>query len=145
MALHLSTILARTPDGILAHLAHRLPRSCLQNFLLFTLSANVNGPQLSALVSGLTSLSPQSIGCLSAPYTEDLITCSVAIFRSKNCVPFRSTILGAPAPRVGRWHAFSSKRNVDHPGEANYAFNRQDVFGGGANEIALPPDLHGLR
>ena len=115
MLLHTTTILARTPALLLSHLS-RLPKVYSENTLLFSLSTNLEADDLSSLVSRLTALSADSVGCLSAPLdgpvspAKDLIACSLAAF-SRSTI-FRSTLPGRPAPQVGRWHAFRKDEDV---------------------------------
>jgi hypothetical protein len=45
---------------------------------------------------------------------NDILSCSVGIFNSDDCVPFRSTLAGRPQPQVGRWHSFRKKEEVDN-------------------------------
>jgi hypothetical protein len=110
------TLAERTVGGLLTQLAQLAP-SYRQSFVAFALGASskASNSELSTLVSRLTSLSTQSIGCLTAPLVEDGISCSLAAFPLNDCVPFRSTVSGTPVPRVGRWHAFpnSETNNSD--------------------------------
>ncbi|RDB16060.1 hypothetical protein Hypma_003478 [Hypsizygus marmoreus] len=146
MALHTLTILSRSSAPIL----HKI--SCLSKLyadcpLVFALSPNVEPPELSKLVKALTTFSTQAIGCLSAPLPDrsyqNLIACSLAVFKPEDCVVFRSTIPGRPTPQVGRWHAF---RNKDEAPTQNHAppegaFNWADIWDGSAGGVLLPPSL----
>lgn len=154
MALHTSTILARTPAAIFSHLS-RLQTTYEKHVLLFCLSAN--SPDLQNLVSRLTSFSSQTTGCLSAPLGEtgDLISCSLAIFDKTKTTQFRSTIAGRVAPQVGRWHAFRHKGKGPQPpmeldglGEQGKGFENVDwdaVWDRSARSAMLPKELEGLR
>lgn len=150
---HASTILARKPNAILSHLS-RLSAKCSDHTILFALSANA--PDLPALVSRLTTISPQHIGCLSAPLpgltSEGLISCSFAVFDKKNAVSFRSTTPGRAAPQVGRWHAFRKRgaqsAELFPPGmetSLGESVNWEDIWDRSAGNNALPPDLQALR
>ncbi|KAF7972016.1 hypothetical protein HWV62_19221 [Athelia sp. TMB] len=153
MALHTSTILARTPAAIFSHLS-RLQTTYEKHVLLFCLSAN--SPDLQNLVSRLTSFSSQTTGCLSAPLGEtgDLISCSLAIFDKTKTTQFRSTIAGRVAPQVGRWHAFRHKGKGPQPpmeldglGEQEKGFENVDwdaVWDRSARSAMLPEELEGL-
>jgi hypothetical protein len=44
---------------------------------------------------------------------NDILSCSVGIFNSDDCVPFRSTLAGRTQPQVGRWHSFRKKGEVE--------------------------------
>lgn len=154
MALHTSTILARTPAAILAHIS-RLPASYAAHPLLFTLSANA--PELQTLVSRLTTFSTHTTGCLSAPLGEPdggLIACSLAVFDSGEAVQFRSTIEGRAAPQVGRWHAFRERgeapRGMEGFGEgfgnrSGEGVNWEEVWDRSAGGDVLPSELQALR
>lgn len=47
---------------------------------------------------------------------NDILSCSVGIFNSDDCVPFRSTLAGQTQPQVGRWHSFRKKGEVESSG-----------------------------
>jgi len=153
MALHTSSILARTPAAILSHIS-RLSLCYTDHSVFFAL--NANAPDLPTLVSRLTKLSSQTIGCLSAPLPglayEGLISCSLAVFDKRSAVSFRSTIPGRAAPQVGRWHAFRQRAdNSDEklpPGMENglsESMNWDDVWDRSAGDNALPKELQALR
>ncbi|KIY69331.1 hypothetical protein CYLTODRAFT_349720 [Cylindrobasidium torrendii FP15055 ss-10] len=109
MPVHCSTIISRSSSQVLAYLS-RLHTRYPRHTLLFALSPNFPAPELSQLVTQLTTLCPTSIGCLSAPtHSADLISCSLAILESETCIPFRSSIAGIPQPQVGRWHSYRKK------------------------------------
>jgi hypothetical protein len=153
MALHTSTILARAPAAILSYIS-RLSTVYTDHAVVFAL--NANAPELQMLVSRLTKLSPQSIGCLSAPLpglaSEGLISCSLAVFDICNVVSFRSTIPGRAAPQVGRWHAFRQRN--DKPGETlppgmenglKESMNWDAIWDRSAGDNALPEELQVMR
>ena len=152
MALHARTIIARTPAALISHLDH-LPNVYTDNPLLFTLSTNIDSSELSTLISRLTTLSSQSVGCLSAPLEDHRISCSLASFDKNHSVPFRSTIAGRAAPQVGRWHSFR-KRNPHptsslsgaHEGElSEEGINWEEVWDRSIGGDALPRELNTLR
>jgi len=150
MALHTSTILARTPTAILSHLS-RLSITYSDHSVIFAL--NANAPELPVLVSRLTKLSAQTIGCLSAPLPGlssegGLISCSLAVVDNRNAISFRSTIPGRAAPQVGRWHAFRQRGDKSEeelpPGMENglsESMNWDDVWDRSAGGNALPKEL----
>jgi len=153
MALHTSSILARTPAAILSHIS-RLSTTYADQSVIFALNANV--PDLPTLVSRLTKFSSQTLGCLSAPLPglayEGFISCSLAIFDKRNTVSFRSTIPGRAAPQVGRWHAFRQRGDKSDdtmpPGMENglsESMNWDDVWDRSAGNNALPMELQDLR
>lgn len=39
----------------------------------------------------------------------DTLSCSIGVFDSTHCIPFRSDLAGRTQPQVGRWHAFRKK------------------------------------
>jgi hypothetical protein len=153
MALHTSTILARTPTAILSHIS-RLSTIYTGHAVVFAL--NANAPELPTLVSRLTKISCQTIGCLSAPLPglayEGFISCALAVFDQRNAVSVRSTIPGRAAPQVGRWHAFRQKNDKSDeelpPGMENglsESINWDNVWDRSAGENTLPKDLQALR
>ncbi len=78
--------------------------------IVFAISPNVASTDLCNIVSKVTALSKNSVGCLAAPtHGPDLITCSLAFF---DPIPFRSTIAGTPIHQVGCWHSFRKKDEV---------------------------------
>lgn len=151
MPIHTSTILARSPKGIHSHL-EKLSKCFPNHTLLFTLSPNVDGSELSDLVDHLAGFSSQTIGCLSAPLpwknNRNLISCSLAIFRKHDCTIFRSTIPGKASVQVGRWHAFRKKEEDIDFGDGGIAdgnVNWEDVWGRNTGGNLLPPDVQHLR
>ncbi|KAF7365365.1 hypothetical protein MVEN_00408700 [Mycena venus] len=111
--MHFSTILARSPAAVLAHIS-RLSALSKDHVLLFSLSSNTPSSDLAQLVQKLTTFSPQSIGCLSGPLPgrhDGLLSCSFAMFKSDSCFPFRSQIQGRASPQVGRRHSFRQKES----------------------------------
>ena len=145
-----TTVIARTPAALLSHLG-RLPKVYTENPLLFTLSTNIDSSELSTLVSRLTSLSSQTIGCLSAPLEDHRISCSLASFDKRYSVPFRSTIAGRPAPQVGRWHSFREREQDASPGGVQPGglpgsdIDWEEVWGRSVQRGALPPELDTTR
>jgi hypothetical protein len=153
MALHTSTILARTPAAFLSHIS-RLSTTYTDHAVMFAL--NANAPELPTLVSRLTKFSPQTIGCLSAPLpglvSEGLISCSLAVFDKRVAVSLRSTIPGRAAPQVGRWHAFRQRNDKPEkelpPGMVNglgESMNWDSVWDRSVGDDALPTELQALR
>ncbi|KAF8636193.1 hypothetical protein AX17_003681 [Amanita inopinata Kibby_2008] len=113
LPLHLSTILSSSSSAISSHLSH-LSKSFPNQPLLFTLSHNAAPNILSTLVNELTTFSPQTIGCLSAPLPKpysNLTACSLAVFDARDVVMFRSTIPGRPQKQVGRWHPVVTRKS----------------------------------
>ncbi|PFH53274.1 hypothetical protein AMATHDRAFT_45552 [Amanita thiersii Skay4041] len=107
MALHLSTVVARTVSPILTHIS-RLSLAFPNHPVVFAISSNAPEHHLSHLFHELTTFSSKSIGCLSSPLPgpySALTACSLAILDPSHAVPFRSTIPGQPPSQVGRWHA----------------------------------------
>jgi hypothetical protein len=147
---YFTTILTRRPTDILSTLSN-LHKVYGNHTLLFCLSSDT--PNLSDLVSHLTTFSDQSIGCLSAQLPvaneQDLTTCSLAFFDSRYAIPFRSIIPGRTAPRVGRWHAFggsscSTSSDIDSsPLDANV--NWEEVWSRSVNTEPLPSELRSIR
>jgi hypothetical protein len=153
MALHTSTILARTPAVILSHLA-RLSTAYADHTVMFAL--NADAPELPTLISRLTKFTSQTIGCLSAPLpglaSEGIISCSLAVFDKRNSVSFRSTIPGRAAPQVGRWHTFRQRDSKSEealpPGIENglsESTNWDDIWDRSAGDIALPKEIQAMR
>lgn len=109
--MHFSTVLARSPAGLLSYIS-RLSKQYQDHVFLFALSPNAPSSDLAQLVQKLTTFSPRTIGCLSAPlpaHSDGLLSCSFAMFEPDNCFPFRSHIQGRASPQVGRWHSFRQK------------------------------------
>ncbi|KAF8962282.1 hypothetical protein BDZ97DRAFT_1920569 [Flammula alnicola] len=52
-----------------------------------------------------------------------LLSCSIGIFDSAHCIPFRSTLAGRTQPQVGRWHSFRNKEDEVIGGESDVGFN----------------------
>ncbi|KAJ6620788.1 hypothetical protein B0H10DRAFT_2020620 [Mycena sp. CBHHK59/15] len=114
--MHFSTVLARSPAGLLSYISN-LSKTYHDHVLFFAVSPNVSSPDLTELVQNLTTFSPQTIGCLSAPlpgHHEGLISCSFALFKRDLCLPFRSHIPGRESPQVGRWHSFRQKHTPEN-------------------------------
>lgn len=152
MALHTSTVLARTPAAISSYLTRVATTFGGDHPFLFSLSANA--PELQTLVSRLTTFSSQTTGCLSAPLpgpaSDGLISCSIGLFDVKKATPFRSIIPGRAAPQVGRWHAFRQRDDPAQefpPGmEEGLAegVNWADVWDRSAGNNLLPLELQAL-
>ncbi|EGN98144.1 hypothetical protein SERLA73DRAFT_74375 [Serpula lacrymans var. lacrymans S7.3] len=152
MLIHASTVLARTPASILSHLS-RIAANHSNDNVLFTLSANA--PELSTLVSRLTSISPFHIGCLSAPlpglHSQGLIACSVSAFDRKSSASFRSTIPGQVPPQVGRWHAFRKKESLPSASTLDLEnirkedINWENVWDKHSGDNILPEGLQSTR
>jgi hypothetical protein len=147
--LHASTIIARSSTQLIAHLS-KLAASHNGQTLLFALSANA--PDLSDLVSALTTYTSTSVGCLSAPlpaYADSgKYSCSIALFDSETTIPFRSTLAGRPPAQVGRWHAF--RKGEDIPDKSvdmglRSQVDWEDVWSRSTGERELPKGLEGLE
>ncbi|KAJ7644250.1 hypothetical protein FB45DRAFT_897343 [Roridomyces roridus] len=140
--MHFSTILTRSPSKLLSHLSRLSYR---EHVVLFSLSPNVASSELAQLIQRLTTLSPQTIGCLSAPLPghEELLSCSIGAFRPENCIPFRSQIAGRASTQVGRRHSFRHKESQHAfqdevpPGK----FDWEDVWDQSLTSNELPPAL----
>ncbi|KAJ7505461.1 hypothetical protein B0H11DRAFT_1978824 [Mycena galericulata] len=145
--MHFSTVLARSPSGLLSHISY-LSKLYRDHVLLFSLSPNVASSDLAQLVQKLTTLSPQTIGCLSAPLPghDNLISCSFAVFSPENCFPFRSEIAGRASPQVGRRHSFRQKgsQNVLEGDVPSGNFDWGDVWDQSLTNNDLPPALQSL-
>ncbi|KAF8208764.1 hypothetical protein K438DRAFT_2012730 [Mycena galopus ATCC 62051] len=110
--MYLNTVWARS--AAVFPVIPSLPRfSTKDHVLLFALwPGNASSSELTDLVQKLTALSPRTIGCLSGPlpgHDHRKISCSVAMFESNTCFPFRSEIPGTASPQVGRRHSFRQK------------------------------------
>ncbi|GLB45542.1 hypothetical protein LshimejAT787_2301020 [Lyophyllum shimeji] len=139
------TLLTRSPSALVSHLS-QLSKSFADHTLLFALSPNVPPADLSNLVTRLTTFSPTTLGCLSAPLpNQNRIACSLALFPSSSAVPFRSTIPGRPTPQVGRWHAFRKKDHDDVPSAPQGELSWSEVWNRNAGGVALPPALQDLN
>lgn len=81
--------------------------------LLYALSSNA--PDVESLLVRISSLWPQSVGCLSAALPDisrsPAFSCSLAFIPKASCVTFRSTLEGQRPTEVGRRHA--SRRAED--------------------------------
>jgi hypothetical protein len=150
--LHATTLVSRSTAGILAHLA-QLPAHLSKHHLLFSLSSNA--PDLAPLVSALTTYSPNSAGCLSAPLpglaaADNAVACSLAFFDASASTLFRSTIEGRAAPQVGRWHTARRRKDdaVDtreDVGLGSGSVDWENVWSRSAGETQLPDGLESLR
>ncbi|KAF9468745.1 hypothetical protein BDZ94DRAFT_1246177 [Collybia nuda] len=152
MSIHASTVLARSSTAILSHIT-QLSKLYPDHPLAFSLSPNVQPQDLSKLVKSLTEFSSQSIGCLSAPLpgstSQNLISCSLAIFDPEQTVLFRSEIAGKASPQVGRWHAFRKKDDppsqIEGQEELKEGVNWGDVWNRNTADTPLPPELQTLN
>ncbi|PBK69330.1 hypothetical protein ARMSODRAFT_1018757 [Armillaria solidipes] len=145
MLVHASTVFSRSSTAILNHIS-QLAGQYSRHHLLFSLSPNVDALELSQLVQNLTTLSSNVVGCLSAPVSVGMVSCSLAIFDG-NCVPFRSTIPGVPSPQVGRWHSFR-KKDKDTPSfeeEYGEGVDWTDVWSKRTSTLELPDSLQDLQ
>ncbi|KAJ7758552.1 hypothetical protein DFH07DRAFT_818510 [Mycena maculata] len=142
--MHFSTVLARSPAGLLSHIS-QLSKLYRDHVLLFSLSPNVASSDLAQLVQKLTTFAPQTIGCLSAPLPghDGLLSCSFAMLRPENCFPFRSQIAGRASPQVGRWHSFRQKgpKNITEEDLPSGNFEWGDVWDQSLTNNELPPAL----
>ncbi|KAJ7212274.1 hypothetical protein GGX14DRAFT_448494 [Mycena pura] len=144
--MHLSTILTSCPTRLASYIS-RLSKQYRDHVLFFALSPNVASPDIAQLVRHLTTFSPHTIGCLSAPlphHYSSLVSCSFAIFQHDECIPFRSQIPGREAPQVGRWHSFRHKSPQSHVLGADVPSGRIDwesVWDQSLTNNELPPAL----
>ncbi|KAJ7459710.1 hypothetical protein FB451DRAFT_1045736 [Mycena latifolia] len=143
------TVLARSPAGLLSYISS-LSQRHQGHVLLFALSPNAASSDLAQLVQKLTAFSPQTIGCLSAPlpaHSDDLLSCSFAIFKPDTCIPFRSQIPGRVSPQVGRWHSFRQKSPQAKILEESVPSGNVDwgnVWDQSLTNNELPPELETL-
>ncbi|KZT09087.1 uncharacterized protein LAESUDRAFT_712239 [Laetiporus sulphureus 93-53] len=154
MALHMSTILSKSSSEILSHLSRiRSSFSSQITFFALSVSSSHDASEVSSLVSHLTSLTEQSVGCLSSQLDNGMLSregafsCSVAVFDKSSATPFRSTVPGRQAAQVGRWH---SNRRSDDNGRADAPSHRNglhwdDVWAKNSREYALPPEIQSLQ
>lgn len=112
-------------NTFLQSLQKRHKPSSPSSILLFVLAPSSTTPPevLSDIISTLTQLYPEHVGCISAPlpyhYFDPSIrsaphSCSFA-YAFVNGVSFRSTISGRAEAQVGRWHA-ARQRTEDADG-----------------------------
>ena len=110
--------------------------------VLFTLSSNFKEPKdLQAAVNRLNKFNDidstqpctnegkaagHTVGCLSDTFSsvkfekfpqmtsskDVFLSCSIGIFNSDTCIPFRSTLPSRIQPQVGRWHSFRKKSDA---------------------------------
>ncbi|KAJ6512124.1 hypothetical protein C8R47DRAFT_1034095 [Mycena vitilis] len=150
--MHFSTVLARSPAGLLSHISRLSRLYQEEHVLLFALSPNVASSDLAQLVKKLTTFSSQTIGCLSAPlpgHTDGLISCSFAMFKPDSCYPFHSQIPGRASPQVGRWHSFRQKEQTGVPQEELPSGSMDSAYWGNVWDQSLtnndlPPGLQTL-
>ncbi|KAF8868647.1 hypothetical protein CPB85DRAFT_906012 [Mucidula mucida] len=141
MPIHACIVVSRSASAVLQHI-QKLSGSFTRHTLLFALSPNVASTDLSNIVSNVTALSKNSVGCLAAPtHGPDLITCSLAFFDPDSCIPFRSTIAGTPIPQVGRWHSFRKK---DESYKSLENVDWEDVWSRRTSTDPLPDELQGV-
>lgn len=145
MLIHASTVFSRSSTTILNHIS-QLAGQYSRHHLLFSLSPNVDASELSQLVQNLTTFSSNVVGCLSAPVSVSMVSCSLAIFDG-NCVPFRSTIPGVPSPQVGRWHSFRKKDKDTSSFEEEYreGVDWTDVWSKRTSTLELPDGLQDIQ
>ncbi|KAJ7164562.1 hypothetical protein C8R43DRAFT_987490 [Mycena crocata] len=146
--MNFSTVLARSPAGLLSYISS-LSRLYQDHVLLFSLSPNAAPSDLSQLVQKLTTFSPQTIGCLSAPLPghSEAIACSFALLPPDICFPFRSQIPGRSFPQVGRWHSFRQNDPRPHILERDMPTGKidwEDVWDQSLTNNELPPELQTL-
>lgn len=148
--LHASTLTARSPAQLHAHLRNLAPYLRTQT-LLFALSTNA--PDLPDLVSALTTYANTSVGCLAAPAPEisnsDRFSCALGFFENETTTPFRSTIPGRPPAQVGRWHSFRKGEDVPDKsvdmGLKDTNIDWEDVWARSTGEPELPTELEKLN
>ncbi|KAI0638353.1 hypothetical protein C8Q77DRAFT_1090700 [Trametes polyzona] len=122
MVVHTSTVISRSAAHIVNYLAKIQPLLS-QNPLLYTISASqyTDSSDLESLVNTVRSVSPRSIGCLSAPIPSARASwrqhtaVSLAAFDSEHTTLFRSTAPGRLPTQVGRWHALHESQQEGSP------------------------------
>ena len=76
-----------------------------------------SGSILGCLTDSFTGVSFQKLASTGAKKlntgSAGVLSCSIGIFDSTHCVPFRSELAGRAQPQVGRWHAFRKKDDID--------------------------------
>ena len=123
--LHLCTLLTQKPARILSYINELSGKFNGRDYtFLFALSAKFDHPhELEKVVSTIRDLrcdrgkgKARMVGCLSGPVSSmELpgghagLSCAVAVFDSRNCVPFSSELQGREEAQVGRWHSFRRK------------------------------------
>ncbi|KZT31892.1 hypothetical protein SISSUDRAFT_1067368 [Sistotremastrum suecicum HHB10207 ss-3] len=120
------TLISKSPEKLARHLTQSLAQH-RNDTLLFTISSNVEAPQLGPLVSALTALSDRYIGCLSAPlsFSSNEAICSMAFFDRQKSITWRSDASAPPPAQVGRWHKSSpASQSVPHSLDANQDWER---------------------
>lgn len=149
VALHASTIRTHSSIQLLSYLTN-ITSPHRDSVLLYALSTNA--PNLEYLVSRLSAVSSESIGCLSGPLPQQPnvphFSCSLAFFSTKNCVPFRSTLAGEQPVQVGRWHAFRKMAEQDQAGSEESLTENvdwEDLWSRKNTTELLPAELNGLR
>ena len=152
MALHLSTILARTPHALQKQLVKFTGEFANEaHTCLFALSANfTSSKDLADTVDILTKLNNRgpTLGCLSDPFSavdfsksnhiwdhkndksKPILSCAIGMFDSSRVVPFRSTVPGKTQPQVGRRHSFR-KKDDSSDDENEYELNPRVVADNG--------------
>jgi len=126
------TLLTQKPSRILSYINELSGKFTGKDFtFLFALSAKFNHPhELEETVSTIRNLrsdrgkgKARLVGCLSGPVSNvelldgqhAALSCAVAVFDSRQCVPFYSSLKGREEAQVGRWHSFRR----DRPGESD--------------------------
>jgi hypothetical protein len=123
------TLLARSPRRLLEHL-NSLPNEYRTRPLLFALSANAEGSELSDLVSALTSAQAHDVsrvGCLTTSLNEGYVSCSLLAAEKDHSATVRSTVPGIKPVQVGRWLTYKD----DEAGTENMVIEDQYIRHGG--------------
>lgn len=141
--IHLSTIFSQSTSGILGQLSRLSTKYGQRGHtVLFALSANfphsedlqsvverltsfnqgfkgeekATGHVLGSLTDSFAGVSFQRLATIDARQNTGLtgaLSCSIGVFDSAHCIPFRSELAGRAQPQVGRWHAFRKKDETD--------------------------------
>ncbi|TDL23219.1 hypothetical protein BD410DRAFT_787541 [Rickenella mellea] len=150
--IHASTTLARSSLGLFDQISRHIPQH-RGNVLLYAVSTNT--PYLEQIVSMLTALSTESIGCLSRPLlqhstgSQTSSSLSLAVFKKEHCIPFRANIPGAQPVQVGRWHSFRNpnSRTQDRAGSDEIltsGVNWDELWGRKNVDQPLPDEINAM-
>ena len=164
------TLLAQKPCQILSFLHELSNKFTGRDFtFLFALSANFDQQHdLERVVDTLRTLrcdrgkgKARMVGCLSGPVSSielpggirERLSCAVAVFDSRQCVPFYSDLQGRRETQVGRWHSF--RRNAQDTEDSildvleardGRSVNWEDVWNNrsSSNKDVLPGELRSI-
>jgi len=161
--LHNCTLLTQKPSRILSYINELSGKFSGKDYtFLFALSAKFNHPhELEETVSTIRNLrcdrgegKARIVGCLSGPVSNmelpdgqhAALSCAIAVFDSRQCVPFYSGLKGREEAQVGRWHSF--RRNGPDESDALAEARGGSVNWGGVwnnrlsnNKDKLPGEL----